>query len=192
MKFLASLLFATLMMASTSHAVSLTISTKNFETFPNAFVKFGNNKVAMESVSFSLPSLFTPTRDGELKVALYGDFYEHGGQGNEHAAIEIDNIKLNDLGKYSPQLNYENADQKLLGGSNATWLFKTYIVPKDMLKSILEDGRVNFYARAGGNVDTGVSYFGASLSYSSVPEPTTLAILGLGAAATLAARRRKL
>ena len=50
------------------------------------------------------------------------------------------------------------------------------------------DGRVNFYARAGGNVDPGVSYFGASLSYSSVPEPTTLAILGLGAVATLAVR----
>ena len=54
------------------------------------------------------------------------------------------------------------------------------------------DGRVNFYARAGGNVDPGVSYSVASLSYNSVPEPTTLAILGLGAVATLAVRRRKL
>jgi hypothetical protein len=74
---------------------------------------------------------------------------------------------------------------------SATKMVKTFTIGNGSLLSLLADSLLTFKFNSSTPSDVNPYSVKATLSYASVPEPTTLAILGLGALGAVAARRRR-
>lgn len=164
-----------------------------------------------QSATFGIPVPNTHAySDGKLYYSARADFDRTGDHGDTNFSDE-GNVTFSLDGVFSPDVDFSLtptmlATTTLVPDMNfgRDLLEGIYIVPKDMLNMILSDGIINFHfgfdhsididPRASNpNFETGSS-FAASLVFSSVPEPTSMALFVVGAIACgggLARQRRR-
>jgi hypothetical protein len=180
-KVLCSLALGLVSVLSAGHASAMSLVQL---VSPSAPLTYSVSGATGASTGVSGYDLLTSARAGELSVTATGDF----GNIGETSTLVISN------GTFSHQVtSVANKFGEFGTGNTNVTVTKVFSVANAKLALLLTGSPLTFSfantSLVGGFA--GSQFSDVTLSYNSVPEPTTLAILGLGALGAVAARRRR-